>query len=294
MLAAVAILAGGCASRRAVGRLESDVARLRSELGEMRVAQEATARGLATVTSQIQALDARAGEVRSGVRALTDELARLTKRADAADGALGETRARVETLTTPAVTPAAPAATPAAPTAPPPPLPPPAAVERPRVPPAPAPSVMPAPSVPPVPVAPAPSLVPAPRPGPRAGNPEQEYAAALATFRSREHGQAVLDFIDFIAKYPKHPLAGNAQYWIGEAYWAQRDYRQAVLEFEKVFEHGPGKTPDALVKIGLCYVRLSDMARAQQAWQRVVREYPKSEAAAMAQSLMVTHAAARR
>jgi len=281
VLAAVAILAGGCASRRAVGRLESDVARLRSELGEMRDAQEATARGLATVTSQIQALDARAGEVRSGVRALTDELARLTKRADAADGALGETRARVETLTTPA-------ATPAAPTAPPPPLPPPAAVERPRVPPA------PAPSVPPVPVAPAPSLVPAPRPGPRAGNPEQEYAAALATFRSREHGQAVLDFIDFIAKYPKHPLAGNAQYWIGEAYWAQRDYRQAVLEFEKVFEHGPGKTPDALVKIGLCYVRLSDMARAQQAWQRVVREYPKAEAAAMAQSLMVTHAAARR
>ena len=47
----------------------------------------------------------------------------------------------------------------------------------------------------------------------------------------------MLDFIDFIAKYPKHPLAANAQYWIGEAYWAQRDYRQALVEFEKVFEH---------------------------------------------------------
>src|SRR5262249_19765533 len=79
------------------------------------------------------------------------------------------------------------------------------------------------------------------RPAPK--NPEQEYAAALATYRAREHGQAVIDFKDFIAQYPKHPLAGNAQYWIGEAYWAQRDYRQALIEFEKVFEHRQAKAP---------------------------------------------------
>jgi tol-pal system protein YbgF len=141
---------------------------------------------------------------------------------------------------------------------------------------------------------PAPSAAP-PRPTPKAGaNPEQEYAAALATYRAREHGQAVIDFLDFIAKYPKHPLAGNAQYWIGEAYWAQRDYRQALVEFEKVFEHGPAKAPDALLKIGLCYLRLNDVPRAQQAWQRVVNEYPKSESASMARSLISTHSAARR
>ena len=137
-------------------------------------------------------------------------------------------------------------------------------------------------------------IVPPGKPTPKApDNPEQEYAAALATYRAREHGQAVIDFLDFIAKYPKHPLAGNAQYWIGEAYWAQRDYRQALVEFEKVFEHGPGKAPDALLKIGLCYLRLSDVPRAQQAWQRVVNEYPKSESAAMARSLIATHAARR-
>ncbi|PYN43161.1 MAG: tol-pal system protein YbgF, partial [Candidatus Rokuibacteriota bacterium] len=141
-----------------------------------------------------------------------------------------------------------------------------------------------------VPAAPAP-LVP---PTPRSGTPDQEYTAALATFRSREHGQAVLDFIDFIAKNPRHALAGNAQYWIGEAYWAQRDYRQALVEFERVSEYGPGKTPDALVKIGLCHARLRDVTRAQQAWQRVIREYPRSEAATMAQSLLKTQAAVRR
>ena len=58
-------------------------------------------------------------------------------------------------------------------------------------------------------------------------------------------------------------------------------------------EYGPAKAPDALIKIGLCHLRLRDVSRAQQAWQRVLRDYPKSEAAILAQSLMRTHAVVR-
>jgi tol-pal system protein YbgF len=129
---------------------------------------------------------------------------------------------------------------------------------------------------------------------PRAGGAEQAYAAALATFRAREHGQAVLDFIDFIGKYPRHALAGNAQYWIGEAYYVQRDYRQALLEFQKVVEMGGAKVPDALVKVGLCYWGLRDPGRARAAWQKAVREHAGTEASTTARSLLRRHAAARR
>src|SRR5206468_6868813 len=124
----------------------------------------------------------------------------------------------------------------------------------------------PAPQAPPAAAAPIPPPAAAPAPMPaqarRSIAPEQVYNAALQTFRAREHGQAVLDFLDFIAKYPRHPLAANAQYWIGEAYYAQRDYRQALVEFQKVFEYGPAKAPDALVKMGLCWVKLRDVRRA--------------------------------
>jgi tol-pal system protein YbgF len=296
-LAAVATLAGGCASRDAVSELGSEVGKLRSDLAELRLAHEVTARDLARVAPQIQALDARTSETQSSMRALTDDITRLSRRSDAVDTSLGETRARVEALTPTAAAPtgAAPAPPPAA-----------SVIERPRVAAPPAPvvpqSMAPSQSAPPAPVPlPAPIQPPAqvapPAPPaaavPGAGNPEQEYNAALTTFRSREHGQAVLDFIDFIAKYPKHTLAGNAQYWIGEAYWAQRDYRQALVEFEKVSEYGPAKAPDALVKIGLCHLRLRDVSRAKQAWQRVLREYPKAEATILAQSLLRTHAVAR-
>jgi tol-pal system protein YbgF len=122
----------------------------------------------------------------------------------------------------------------------------------------------------------------------RTESAEQMYAAALATLRRGQHGQAILEFLELVNRYPKHPLTGNAQYWIGEAYFAQRDYRQALMEFEKIVSQNGGgpKTPDALLKAGLCLEQLRDGRRAQLAWQRLVREHPNSEAAARARSLI--------
>jgi tol-pal system protein YbgF len=119
-------------------------------------------------------------------------------------------------------------------------------------------------------------------------SPEASYNAALATLRLGEHGQAVLDFLDFIAKHPRHPLVANAHYWIGEAYYVQRDYRQALVEFQKVLDVTPGshKVPDALLKIGLSYRGLRQDKQARTAWQRVVREFPKSDPAVKARALL--------
>ena len=140
----------------------------------------------------------------------------------------------------------------------------------------------------PVVAAPPPPPEPAPRETVPSGRAEAAYATALATFRSREHGQAVLEFLDFIGKYPKHTLAANAQYWIGEAYYSQRDYRQALVELGKVLEHpgANGKAADALLKIGLCYSNLREPERANEAWTRIVNEYPSSDAAVQARSFL--------
>lgn len=150
-------------------------------------------------------------------------------------------------------------------------------------------ATLPARLVPPVPL-----LVPEPEKERAAtvGNAEEAYAKALASFNAREHGQAVLDFLDFVARYPKHPLAPQAQYWIGEAYFLQHDWRQALVELEKVVERGgTPKVPDALLKVGLCYTNLRDPDRARQAWQRLRNEYPSTDAAARARALLSTRGA---
>jgi tol-pal system protein YbgF len=136
----------------------------------------------------------------------------------------------------------------------------------------------------------------APRIVPRTDAAEQIYSKAFSAFRAREYGQAVLDFLDFIAKFPGHPLTANAQYWIAEAYYVQRDYRQAMTEFRKVIDMYPSspKAPDALIKVGLCYDSLRDPTRARQTWQRVVTTYPSTEAAAIAKTLMRGRTTTRR
>lgn len=134
-----------------------------------------------------------------------------------------------------------------------------------------------------------PAWEPTPRGRPaRSGSPDQLYAAALAQMRAGEHGQAVLDFLDFIAKFPAHPLAGHAQYWIGEAYYLQRDFRQALAEFQKLLpQHGKGPmAAEALLKIGLCYQAVHEPIQARAAWDRLIEEFPRSEAARKARILM--------
>jgi tol-pal system protein YbgF len=128
----------------------------------------------------------------------------------------------------------------------------------------------------------------APRPSAASERPEVVYAAALNTFRAHEHGQAVLDFMDFVARHPTHTRAPNAQYWIGEAYYAERDYRHAVVEFQRVVAMAPktAKAADAWLRIGMCHANLREPALAAAAWQRVLREHPRSEAAPKARAFL--------
>lgn len=118
---------------------------------------------------------------------------------------------------------------------------------------------------------------------------EQAFAGALKTFQTGEHGQAVLELMDFVGKYPNHPLAARAQLWIGEAYLKQRDYRQALVEFRKAVDAAPPESSAAAaawLKIGQAYAALRERPAANAAWQRVLREYPETEAAGRARTLL--------
>jgi tol-pal system protein YbgF len=271
-LVIVAILATGCATRASYHRLTNDVATLRGEVTDVRQQQEATTRELARTVAENHALDARLNELNTAHKDAVTEVAALKARLETAETTLHD----VKLATTPP--PSAPALAPA-------PV---------RIAPAP---------VRPIPITrpPVPERHPAPAPRPsaprEADGPTQAYHAALETFHAREYGQAVLDLLDFVAKYPTHPLAANAQYWIGEAYYVQRDFRQALVEFQKVVDGAPPtseKVPDALLKIGLCYRNLRDENHARQMWDRVEKDYPQSQSAAKARTLLRTKGVAAR
>lgn len=148
--------------------------------------------------------------------------------------------------------------------------------------------------------APAPPPQPPPKPVPQSSapeaSPEKIYAAAMASFQAEEHGQAVLEWSELTKRFPEHPLASNAQYWIGEAYYRQRDFRQALVEFRKVIDGYPKspQIPEALLKIGLCHRALKDPAHAREAWEQLTKDFPGTNAATQARSLLTAPGATGR
>jgi tol-pal system protein YbgF len=139
------------------------------------------------------------------------------------------------------------------------------------------------------PAAAAPSFAPAepsaPPPAARpVGSDQQNYQAAFDMIQARRYEEAGKAFMDFLTAFPGSPLADNAQYWLAETYYVQRQFPAALAEFQKVIAQYPqsAKLPDALLKVGYCQVELGDNAQARTSLQQVMRQFPDTTAARLA------------
>jgi tol-pal system protein YbgF len=116
------------------------------------------------------------------------------------------------------------------------------------------------------------------------GGEQASYDAAFNALKGGDYPKAIGGFKSFVGSYPQSPLASNAQYWLGEAYYVTRDYQSAIGAFQKVTTDYPDsrKAPDALVKIGFTQAALGKNGDAKITLEDVVRRYPGSEAAQLA------------
>ncbi|MBI4594429.1 MAG: tetratricopeptide repeat protein [Candidatus Rokubacteria bacterium] len=123
---------------------------------------------------------------------------------------------------------------------------------------------------------------------PSGDRPEDLYEAALAKFRAGQLDAAMLGFYELIANHPQHSLREQAQFLVGDIYYGQKDFRAAVGEFESLLNAVPrgAKTAETLLKIGLCRRALGDENGARKAWERLIAEYPRSEMARQARTLL--------
>ena len=135
-------------------------------------------------------------------------------------------------------------------------------------------------------VAAAPAAAPAPAPaGPREWkSPEEMYEVAVGQVKGGNPKKGRETLSDFAAKYPDHKLIPNVLYWKGEAYYAEKDYENAILTFQDVVDRYPRgeKAPDAMYKQGLSFLAMKDKANARVLLDLVQKKYPKSKAAEMA------------
>lgn len=120
-----------------------------------------------------------------------------------------------------------------------------------------------------------------------AGDPAQEqtrYQEAFNLLKQGKYKNAVNAFRSFLAAYPKSEYADNAQYWLGEVNYVNRNYKVAVIEFTKVVEDFPNspKVADAMLKAGYSYYEMGDWGSAKTTLQNLRKKFPKTTAGHLA------------
>jgi tol-pal system protein YbgF len=104
------------------------------------------------------------------------------------------------------------------------------------------------------------------------------YDNALRSFRSHRYDTAAKEFKAIIDGGSGAELTGRAKYWLGETYFAQKKYNQALPLFqESLKQKNSEKKADAQFMIAQSYDRLGSKAKAKAAYEKVVKNYPMSK-----------------
>jgi tol-pal system protein YbgF len=109
-----------------------------------------------------------------------------------------------------------------------------------------------------------------------AGNAQDQYNYAMGLLTQANYPAAEQAMRAFVERYPKDPLAGNAQYWLGETFYVRKDYGNAATAFAQGYEKYPKgpKAADDLLKLGMSLQALNQKADACRAYARLQRDFP--------------------
>lgn len=115
--------------------------------------------------------------------------------------------------------------------------------------------------------------------------PSQLYQKARTLLLEGDLINSAQLFTTFTKQHPKHSLADNAMYWLGECHYSSGQYDKAIKVFKDLVNNYPKaeKVPDALLKTGYSYLSMDDINRAQYFMKKVLKKYPFSPAAEKAQ-----------
>jgi tol-pal system protein YbgF len=110
------------------------------------------------------------------------------------------------------------------------------------------------------------------------------YKNAKGTYDRREFAAAREKFKAFLAVYPKGELSDNAQFWIGESFYSEKDYEKAIIAYDDVLKSfsKSDKIPSAMLKQAICWLELGDNTFARSLLKRVIKEHPRTQQAKIA------------
>lgn len=118
--------------------------------------------------------------------------------------------------------------------------------------------------------------------------PDALYQKGLDLLKAGENAAAREQFSKFLEQNPKHELAANANYWLGETYYSEKNYESAILSYQDVIKNYPGKEKvvAAMLKQAMAFNAIKDAKSAKFVLKKLIEGFPKSEEAKKAKELL--------
>jgi tol-pal system protein YbgF len=109
-----------------------------------------------------------------------------------------------------------------------------------------------------------------------AGSASTQYNFAFGLLKQADYSAAEEALKSFIRQHPDDGLAGSAQYWLGETYYARGNYTEAASAFAEGYRRYPKgtKAPDDLLKLGMSLARANQKQNACTAFAQLDHDFP--------------------
>jgi tol-pal system protein YbgF len=110
---------------------------------------------------------------------------------------------------------------------------------------------------------------------------KRDFDAAFALFRAGDFVKSQKALFEFIQRYPGSGYSPSALYWLGNAQYSNRDYKEAIINFRSMISKNPDhmRAPEAMLSIANCQLEMKDPKSAKKTLEDLMKAYPKSEAA---------------
>ena len=118
----------------------------------------------------------------------------------------------------------------------------------------------------------------------------RSHDAAMAALRGGDFDKAASALGAFVQRYPSSGYVDSARFWLGNALYGQKNYKEAVAVFKALVSSSPmhPRTPEALLAVANCQIEMKDVRSARKTIDDLVKAYPASEAAAAGKERLAT------
>lgn len=118
---------------------------------------------------------------------------------------------------------------------------------------------------------------------------KRDFDAAMDVFRKGDFVAGESAMQRFVQRFPSSGYQSSALFWLGNALYANKDYKSALTQFRQMLVLAPNNTraPEAMLAVSNVQIELKDIKAARKTLEDLIKAYPQSDAAQAAKERLL-------